>query len=88
MTLIPSLLRDEPGSISSRIPIVRSVKLLTPDMDNMRETLKKDALDLLVQLGHPLVKIRIAFQVQPVNLETMLGLRYLDGNETTKLTAA
>lgn len=68
MAFIPSLLRDESGSISSRVAIVRPVKLLTPEMDDMREPLKKDTFDLLVQLRNPLVEVRVAFQVQPVDL--------------------
>lgn len=68
MALIPSLLRDESGSISSRVTIVRSVKLLTPEMDDVRKPLKKDAFDLLVQLCNPLVEVRVAFQVQPIDL--------------------
>lgn len=68
MAFIPSLLRDESGSISSRVTIVRPVKLLTPEVDDMRKPLEKDAFDLLVQLGDPLVEVRVAFQVQPVDL--------------------
>lgn len=88
MAFVAPLLRDESGGIPPRITIVRFVKLLTPEMNDMGESLQKNALDLLVQLGHPLVEICVTFQIQSVDLKDNIRLGAKAGMEEGRLTAA
>jgi len=69
MSLVaPSLVRRQPDGISTRVVIISPVKLGAPNSNDVHEPLEENLLNLLVQFGHPLIKICVAFQVEPVNL--------------------
>lgn len=86
--LVAPLLRDEPSGISPGITIIRPVKFLAPELDDMGKSLKKDAFDLLVQLCHPLIEVGVAFQIQLINLVIVSVWWCVGSNCDGKLTAA
>ena len=66
--IAPSLVRRQPNGISTRVVIISPVELGAPNSNYVHEPLEENLFDLLVQFGHPLIKICVAFQVQLVNL--------------------
>jgi hypothetical protein len=56
--------------LPARIAIIRAVKLNTPHLDDMHETLQQDTLDPLIEFRHPMLKVRVPLQIQTVDLKT------------------
>jgi hypothetical protein len=54
--------------IPSGIRVVRPVELGAPHLDDLREPLKEDQLDFLVQFCNPVLEVRVTFQVEPIDL--------------------
>ena len=52
----------------SPVVVVCALELAAPHLDDMRYTLEKDAFYPLVEFCYPVVEVRIALQVQPVDL--------------------
>jgi len=61
--LQPPLTGHLPSVIPPGIRVVGPVELGAPHLNDVREPLKKDQLDLLVQFCDPVFKVRVTFQV-------------------------
>ena len=61
MPLVPATFIRGQDRISTHLPIICFVKLLTPDLDDVRQALQKDFFDFLVQFGYPLVEVGVPF---------------------------
>jgi len=59
--------------VPSGIRVVTPVELGAPHLNDVREPLEKDQFDLLVQFCDPVLKVRVAFQVQPIDLRRGFG---------------
>jgi hypothetical protein len=54
--------------IPSSIRVVRPVKLGAPYQDDLREALKKDQFDLLIQFRNPVFEVGVTLQIQAIDL--------------------
>lgn len=72
-TFIPaSFISDDVAEGGQRVPpgiaVIRPVKLGTPYLDYLRETEEEDTFDPFVEFGYPVLEIRVALQVETVDL--------------------
>ncbi len=65
--LVPSFAVDG-HRFSPTITVIRSLELLTPVVNDSSYPLEENVLYPLIQLCDPVVQVRVAFQVQSVNL--------------------
>lgn len=54
--------------ISMRVTIIDPIKFSTPNLNDVGQPLKQDRLDVLIQLGYPVIQICITFQIQTIDL--------------------
>ena len=68
MPLVPTTFIRGQDRISTHLPVICLVKLLTPDLYDVRQALQEDLFDFLVQFGYPLVEVGVPFQIEFVDL--------------------
>lgn len=70
-TLVCStLVRDIPQDkrLTASVRLFGTIKFCAPELDSLHQALQQDTLDPLVELGYPLFEIRVALEVEAVNL--------------------